>query len=229
MIPTILPESCDDHDKKYWRYDTTAPRILRAMTHYLPSIPTKNRVPADVLPSDINKEHEAYAELERYFARGNSQHVRHYLFEYNPSIIRIPSEHIPDMDDDDDGKERPVYLSSYRVSTQQGCFPINTTLAMIGGFWEAKPRQDDYLALALLRSDLSILQDGIFNIPISFGKREDFRLFVLHGQIHVASFCQLTPLWLKAPSNMTGKTPVEHVFPTSLKIFIGSKPIRCSK
>lgn len=90
-------------------------------------------------------------------------------------------------------EESPVYLASYRVSNQQSCFHPDVTLAMIGGSWKDRPKQKDYLALALLRSDLSIIQDVVVDFP-PHRLQDDFRLFVLHGQVYVGSRCWIAPV-----------------------------------
>ncbi|CAB9508196.1 Inherit from COG: Hemolysin-type calcium-binding [Seminavis robusta] len=216
--------TCKKRHKQYWRYDDAAPKILRAESYYLPSISKQWRIPASILTgTDDNQESRV---LDYFSDPQNAYPGRRYLFEYNPSIIRLPADQKPDIPGED-----PVYLASYRVSTQQNCFRSNVTLAMIGGSWdrEKRPRQLDLLGLALLRSDLSIIHDNAVNIQMHFGPREDFRLFVLHGQIYVASYCAMLPLWVKPVSSMKGKKTVNGMFPSKLQVTVGSERTMCSR
>lgn len=225
---------CSDHDKKYWRYDSVGPVILNAKTHYLHSIDEKHRIPTSILTDPKQN-------LTHYFASLNKQNQapKQYLFEYNPSIVPWQSN----SSSSNNNHNEAVYLVSYRVATTQGCFPVETTLQMIGGEWESDriPQKKDYLGLALLREDLSVVDEAIIDFPRPFRKREDFRLFILHHQLFVATYCKLTPMWVYhkddertyKETEFDGK-PVENwkannVFPSNLRVRIGSDITQCAK
>lgn len=204
------PTTCHEKQQKFWRYDSAAPPVEKATRHYLRSIPQKYRLPSHLfLPHDANTSEQA---LNDFF--GNPANVypeRRYLFDYNPSIIQLPksSNHkhlkLPPTE--------AVYLASYRISTQQGCFPTETTRRMIGGDWETRPKEMNYLGLALLRRDLSIIDETIVTPTRQFfaGIWEDFRLFLLNDQIYLTSFCHLVPLWIHVEDGGDGGDGTDKV------------------
>jgi len=206
-----LPESCSEADKQYWRLDDAAPTILEATTHYLPSIPPEYRVPVNLITQGTGNETLLEDKLSQYFSNPNNSHPkRHYLFEYNPSIIQLPKGQIHRRYQG----ERPVYLASYRVSNDQSCFSMNSTRLLLGGDWDARPKSVSYMGLALLRSDLSIVDDVVLDISTAdFFAGEDFRLFLLHGDIYVGTFGFVSRLWIKKPKAMQSRMLCKHLFP----------------
>ena len=220
-----LPESCDKHAKNYWRYDDVAPSILAAKSSYLSSIrANQHRLPTSLLAAEPNDN-----QLIDYFTQPQSSYPdKRYLFEYNPSLVILPQDQIPEEYYIPGGESPVYYLASYRVTNQQSCFHPNVTLAMIGGSWQSRPKQRDYLALALLRSDLSILQDVVVDLPKQCGFKEDFRLFVLHGQVFLGSYCWMAPLWLSNPRSLEGKQVLRQVFPSALRVVMGKNMTWCS-
>ena len=181
---------CPERHKRYWRPDRAAPRIHRAVTHYLASIPPRYRIPRKELGT-LDNDH-----LKRYFREhpAGPNDERRYLFEYNPSIVQyVPGKTNPDFTM---LGETPVYVASFRVATQQACFPTETTLQLIGGDWGHRPESTSYLGLALLREDLSVIMDGVFDVTVFGNQKEDFRLFYLNEQLWVTTFRRLTPLWI---------------------------------
>ena len=168
------PATCNEKQQKFWRYDSAAPPVEKATRHYLRSIPQEYRLPSHLfLPHDTNASERA---INAFFDNpANVYPERRYLFDYNPSIIQLPkiSNHknlkLP--------PKEAVYLASYRISTQQGCFPTETTRRMIGGDWETRPKEMNYLGLALLRRDLSIIDETIVTPKREYfaGIWEDFR------------------------------------------------------
>jgi hypothetical protein len=71
---------------------------------------------------------------------------------------------------------------------------------MMGGTWKrGKAQIKDYLGLALLRADLTIVVDTVVDAKDIVHKMQDPRLFVLHDQIYVGSYHRMTPLWLIPP------------------------------
>ena len=98
------------HSQSYRLDEIFSPLIQRSRTLELSSaaVPSRHRIPAGV---DKN--------VTEYFV-SSPQHVapyREYFFDYNPSIIRIPKEHIPST-----YAAKAVYLASFRVSNLQYCF-----------------------------------------------------------------------------------------------------------
>ena len=177
---------CEDHHREYWRPDRAAPVVRQAATHYLQSIPEDHRVPRDQLRLEE-------ADLQAYFSKpGNAHPDKQYLFEYNPSLVQLPSSYKGLQIKG----ENVAYIASYRVATQQSCFAPDTTLAMIGGSWLKKDKPDSisYLGIGLLSHDLTLLADVVVDLPDEYGKREDFRLFVLHDQLYLTSKCRLAPI-----------------------------------
>jgi hypothetical protein len=216
-----LPTACSDEEKKFWRYDSKEhiPRILASTITTLQSIPFAHRIPA-----------HAVKNLTAFFSLpDHAVPAAKYFFDYNPSIVVLPrdffSQGMFPIEDP------PLYVASYRVSTQQSCFHPYETKAMYGGTWDAKPPVQDYLAIALLRSELSVILDAVLDIK---GSRvfqqfaEDFRLFVFQKQLYVASFDLIAPLWITTrDSSISMKenfVELNNVFPSNLKAAIRQFP-----
>ena len=217
-------ELCNDNSRLYRRYNEAAPAILGAKSSYLTTILKDRRIPRQLLQGDIVERNK---QLESFFSDPSNVHPkRKYLFEYNPTLIKLPAKEIPNIKG-----ETPVYLASYRVSTQQNCFSPNMTLQMIGGSWDNRPMQRDFLALALLRSNLTPIREVVTKVPRSLGKSEDFRLFVLHDQIYVGFRCKLVPLWLHQPDSLEGTFELANAMvrnPHRLKAWMGRQFTYCS-
>jgi hypothetical protein len=215
------PDQCSAADKHYWRFDAAGPTEVKqaasasspissaSRTHYLQSIGAEARLPASALQN-----------LTAFFA--NRQHVypaKDYLFEFNPSLVQLPASQIPDLSSNGGGKDDTtsdaVYLASFRVSNMHNCVTDpDTILRMMGGNWKRGRAQiKDYLGLALLRADLTIVADTVVDAKEFVHKMQDPRLFVLHDQIYVGSYHRMTPLWLvppppsSVPSNATIQVP----------------------
>lgn len=210
------PDQCSATDKHYWRFDAAAPTELvhhssssasavsipasipasfSSRTHYLKSIGAEARLPVSALQN-----------LTAFFA--NSQHIypeTDYLFEFNPSLVQIPASQIPTSTDlggvGVGGNGGAVYLASFRVSNVHNCvIDPETMLRMVGGNWPRRKAQvKDFLGLALLRADLTIVADTVVDAKEIVHKMQDPRLFVLHDQIYVGSYHRMTPLWLVQP------------------------------
>ena len=213
------PSSCSDEDKIFWRYDSAEllPPVLSSRVPNLPSIPSSHRIPA-----------AAVASLTDFFSReGNAVPNSQYYFDYNPSIVQLPPNYF-DRELFSNGGPA-AYVASFRISTQQSCFHPSETKAMYGGSWDKKPPVQNYLALAFLRSDLSIVEDVVVDVKAStvFGDfAEDFRLFVLRGKLHVASFDLIAPIQItrKGSSDTSegeqGYVPIKNVFPSNLQLYM---------
>ena len=201
------PSNCSENDRFYWRVDAVAPPALSAYSHYLHSVGEDSRIPKLALSN-----------LTSFFAdKNNVFPQRRYLFEYNPSIVRIPTQQIPQIPG-----EQPVYLASFRVSTIQNCLSQENELQMIGGSWP-RPKSRDYLGLALLRADLSIITDTIVDFKNSVGcpHVEDYRVFMLHDTIYLSTYDFLYPLWLVVGPENRNQTLVElkQRYPSNFTVY----------
>ncbi|CAB9505630.1 Inherit from COG: Hemolysin-type calcium-binding [Seminavis robusta] len=238
---------------RYWRPDRTAPTIQHAVSHYLQSIPHDFRIPLEQLePVDDDEKLANY--LRQYPASPTSG--RTYLFEYNPAIVQYQPTTTTTQPSQPSTLqikgETPAYIASYRVSNQQACFHTNVTQQLIGGDWSQRPETISYLGIALLRHNLSIIADGVFDPPVKFGSRDDFRLFWLPQdtsqhkssnnsnsplQLYMTTGRRLTPLWIgtkeQPPSQMDPKIAMElpAKFPrqTILKIHMGKYQLKASE
>jgi hypothetical protein len=171
--------------QQYWRHDDAAPTSLSGVSHFLKSIPTHYRLPP-----------EAVDDLVGYFALYPDQAYpqRTYLFEYNPTVIRLP----PDQ------REYPedVYLASYRVTAFQYCFKSKAASHVFSiqePYPDSAPPFEGLVALVVLQKDFSIRKEVIVDVSSIFPKFQDPRLFVLQGQLYLASYEYIVPFWLKDP------------------------------
>ena len=187
-VPRCDPNACSPHEKTLRRVDEAAPRILAGVTPYLTSLPQNNRLPADL---------QSLANKEMHLAKRKT-----YLAEFNPSIVQIPTSQIPATLKD----KGVVYLASFRVAFDHACTSQFHKL-------KRSRKKKSHLGLALLRDDLSIIVDVVVDIndANSQYRMEDFRLFVLKGQIYVTSYTEMVPMWLVPPPDdggMNGNVPL---------------------
>jgi hypothetical protein len=100
--------------------DKAAPTIMYGVTHFLTSVPARNRLPVTAL-----------ANLTAYFL--DRQHVypaAEYFFEYNPSIVRLPASNQRQLVQQHSlFQTAPLYLASYRVTNTQQCVTDDMELA----------------------------------------------------------------------------------------------------
>jgi hypothetical protein len=193
--PTICyrcnPAACPASDKLYWRFDQKAPIINYARTHMLSSIPAENRIPAS-----------AMADLPTYFS--NPDHVlgpnKKYLYEYNPSIVLLPPDQIPTslVVTDNNDKNKAVYLASYRVTDTNFCWDKRGK-NMTNPFNKVKRLGQEWLGLAFLRADLSIIADLTVDLGLTGMTVQDFRLFSLNGNLYISGDAVITPVWINVP------------------------------
>jgi hypothetical protein len=138
---------------QYWRFDTAAPTIYNARTHFLQSIPQKHRLPTGFQFDD---------DINTYLI--NKDHIwprKIHLFETNPCIAVLPLQDrerlrstLPVLH----RQRQPVYVSSYRVTHLNNCFSPETTPQLFGGmsYDEIFRIKSDYLGIALLDRDLNL-------------------------------------------------------------------------
>ena len=148
------PDACTNREKILWRFDQVLLPSQSSITHYLPSI--QERLPPQALSNST-----------AFFDNAENVHpMRTYFYEYNPSLVRLPQSQTPFV-----AGEEPVYLASFRVSNISNCVSHEeAVLKMIGGSWP-RPPSTNYLGLALLRNDLSIIQDTILDMKQTSVKR----------------------------------------------------------
>lgn len=156
---------------------------------------------ASALASSSSQEESSQELLSEFLSKQeNIFPKRKYLFEFNPSIIALPQNQIPILH-----YPTALYLASYRVSTVHNCFNDENKLKYLNGTWKYRERTYiDYLGLAVLDSNLTILQDIVVNPKqYMYNKVEDFRLFVLQDQMYIASLRSIHPIWIVPPPNAT--------------------------
>jgi hypothetical protein len=131
----------------------------------------------------------------------NPQNVypaRESLFEFNPSIVQLPASQVPDIPG-----ERPVYLASFRVGNDHLCIMDHEDRTkMIGGVWDKWAAGKNYLGLALLRSDLTVIRDTVVDAKEYMHRFTDPRLHVIHDQIYVTSYHRIHPIWIVPPRDL---------------------------
>merc|ERR1719162_742547 len=94
------------------QFDNAAPPILRGIIHTLPSLPSYHRIP-----------HASLSNTSAYFSTWNSSISPASLFMYNPSIVALPPSIIVNLLNTVAAAaiNSPVYISSYRLSSVNGC------------------------------------------------------------------------------------------------------------
>ena len=187
------PDACTDIDKRYWRFDAAAPPPVQSVTHHLSSIAKSHRLPADT-----------YTNWTDYASQPQNVYPQKtHLFEFNPSICILPSSQVP-MD-----LPKAVYLASFRVSSQHNCIADNAVSRLLMG-GSSRPADKEYLGLALLDKDLQILRETIIDAVPTMHRLQDARLFALKGQIYVASYHRIFPIWIVPPLHTSFETVVHH-------------------
>ncbi len=196
----------------YWRFDDVAPKIRNAQTHYLTSIPVTHRLPPPrPVPSPIEGEHQAAATIdyEEYSSHeANTWPQKLHLYEVNPCIATLPLSYQHHLSIKG---ENPVYVVTYRVTHHNNCFDDGqTNLNLLGGSWEkALSLRTDYLGVALLRADLTILADTVVSFggsndanPLKrvFPKYDDYRVINLHEQLYLSTGNRIAPLYIVSSS-----------------------------
>ena len=188
------PETCHGEDK-YLRFDHAAPRPVKGVTTWLPSVPSEYRLDPSAMEN-----------IQTYLSNPDNVYPNKlHLFDYNPSIALLPEKYQIAAN----GK-KAVYLASYRVAHVNMCFETDTRVALYGGSWEVhnKIRRTDYLGLALLDEDLSILKDAVVSTKKDSRRPKlidglkkfrnpdlmDYRLFRLHDDIYLSM--GITILWM---------------------------------
>jgi hypothetical protein len=191
------PTACPGSEKLYWRFDQKAPVINYGVTHMLSSIPAAHRIPASAL-----------TDLPSYFS--DPANVvgpnRKYLYEYNPSIVLLPPDQIPASlvaAATKNNYHKAVYMASYRVTDINLCMPD-------GGKPLNNPRgtgplHREYLGIAFLRADLSIIRDFTVDLHAANFRWQDVRLFNLAGKLYITGKDFIAPVWINVPADIALK------------------------
>ena len=176
------PDACSQDQKLFLRFDFATPRIVRAYTlPFLPSVPKQLRLPLDAVRDPI-----------AYFSNDtNLMNNRIYLFDYNPSLVRLQTHQSPLY-----LNETAAYLASVRVSSHNSAFAGELSAIARSPSMPVK-EYHNYLGLALLREDFSIIDSAVFGAPLYFnGDRADFRLYNFNGQIYFTLYDEIARLSL---------------------------------
>ncbi|KAL3916441.1 MAG: hypothetical protein SGILL_005177 [Bacillariaceae sp.] len=189
------PENCSSAGKAYLDLQSSAPPPVHSAVHFLKSIP--RRFPL-----------EAFENETQYYSLPQHQYPNTALplVEYNPTIVQLPSDikeayrrrtsgSIATMQSTE---QRPLYLAAYRVTDQHVCLlEPQSRYLMQGNRWGIGNNHQNYLGLALLDSELQIIEDVTVQTKAALGDFEDPRLFVLHGDVYVGSFRHLHQLFFE--------------------------------
>lgn len=190
------PSKCSDNDKRYWSLDAAAPIITAARSPRL-SLPEKFRLP----------EH-TFGHFDGWFSDTNNRHS--YVFEWNPTIVVLPEDQIPDRHLENTLEDQPVYLAAFRVSKQQNCFRNTKEWLSFLGHDSPSFKEGfvDLLGMALLRADYSIIEQGHFDFRRVSKRNQDIRLFAFEAndgsgesRIYMSAFHETTRIWLRPPVN----------------------------
>jgi hypothetical protein len=188
------PTTCPGSEKVYWRFDQKTPIINYGVTHMLSSIPAAHRIPASAL-----------VDLPSYFS--DPANVvgpnKKYLYEYNPSIVLLPPDQIPAslvVAAAQNNYHKAVYMASYRVTDINLCMPN-------GGKQLYHPRgtgplHREYLGIAYLRADLSIIKDFTVDLHAATLRWQDVRLFNLAGKLYITGKDFIAPVWINVPADI---------------------------
>ena len=201
--------------KKFLKYDEAGPKIKRARTHYLSSVPMRHRIAATIADTvganHTDRNDENVNALRRYAS--NPDHVwpkKLHLYELNPCIARLP-RHYRDNKTwrvlFGENSKLPYYVASYRVTHWNNCHDESTQLKLLGGSWDNRNKMEktDYLGISLMDIDLNVLVDttvdlkGIQNrndrAP-SFVVYDDFRLLNMDETLYLTSKTFIAPIQL---------------------------------
>lgn len=192
--------------KKFWRYDDAGPKVIRAETHYLSSIPQQYRLGLPQSEEDFvtDKEVEKFFDTVQNTYASNPDNVspkKIHLYEMNPSITKLP-EHYRRNEDWRRvfGKDRlPYYAASYRITHLHNCYDNATTLKLFGDSWKNRGTiTTDYLGISVMDENLNILVDATLDMnqtaPDVFADYGDYRLFNLGEQLFLSTWMEIAPI-----------------------------------
>jgi hypothetical protein len=175
------------------RFDQASPKIRKAKTHFLQSIPLKHRLP---MLLDLNVTEYAANPTHRY------PHKLH-LYEVNPCIAVLPMKY---RDVFGIGETQPLYITVYRVTHKNNCYDGHDNIELLGGTWD--PTISDYVGVALLDKDLNIMHETVVTLlepsPVSsLLPYNDYRIYNLHGdQLYLTTINKIVPMHLRLTENV---------------------------
>jgi hypothetical protein len=219
-----LPDACEESAKKYWRFDDAAPQINFGRTQMVSALPSIYRFPKEAVET---------ADLEKYvdyLARSDTKLT--HLFDYNPSVVQLPPDQIPDIPG-----EMPVYLKSTRMNKENYCFEnsknrdaekMGVRAKLTGRFRDGRDLR--LFGFSLLRGDLSVIQETVIRFDGNYPHQlNDLRLHNVVGQLYMSSHEWIAPIWLIAPNDMVDKKTLRNEFLTSnMTITVGMEKRCCT-
>ena len=184
---------------KYWYFDRAAPTVKEGVTHYLSSIPSSARVPNDV-STLLHETNVTQILLDKW----NNGKRTDLFWEYNPTIAVLPLSWRTKLQKQmeqvwpttGNSTNDPVYVASFRVSSNHGCYPWETVTQHLPGAQVNLMKDQNYLGLALLRHDLTMIpqtdlvvdaetQLGVSRKPGLGQHFVDYRLFGFNDKIYM--------------------------------------------
>ena len=176
---SIFEESKEKSKETILMPDEVFPVAVHAETHFLKSIPSTFRFPW----VDQNN-------ATSYF-RETVNEPKKYLWEYNPALVYLPEDQVPDIDQLQDARiqKDSLYLALYRVSNVQSCLTTEFCLEHNLTFGWGK-RHVEMTAFAILNADFEILAETIVGIG------RDYRLYNLRGQLYLSKDTLIWPIWI---------------------------------
>jgi hypothetical protein len=220
IIPQICRETCwkDACDKRLYRYDSvlvTQPIVERSYW-ITSSVPDRHRIPVSAA-SNITS---FLLDDKRVFPNAE------YLFDYNPSIIRLSTDQAHRLGVSSNGQ----YLASFRVSNQQSCMRPEERKRLTGiDHSPVKPKSKDYLGLAVLNGQFEVIVDATVDLAdAGFPGAQDYRLFELQGKTYITSNDLIAELTLTiGDETIPEAKPASAVFtdrPSTFHVWVGSNP-----
>jgi hypothetical protein len=194
----------------YWRFDDAAPKIRNAQTHFLTSIPRTHRLPPPQrpTPSSSGTDQSAAVTIDLKEYSSNMSNVwpqKLHLYELNPCIATLPLLYQQQLSIHG---ENPTYVVTYRVTHHNNCFDDGeTNLNLLGGSWnKVLSMRTDYLGVALLRANLTILADTVVSLGGTngtslkeiFPSYNDYRIINLQEQLYLSTGIRIAPLYISS-------------------------------
>jgi len=175
--PALCPNGTIFH-----RFDSAriSPKVLRGMTYLLPSVSSSARIP----PLDVRNDDRLLNYLTELWKNKSTD----FLFEYNPSVVQLPNKvrRSLGLQQSDDAQ----YLASFRLSAANECFSDYIYSNITNEQWRAIRWAPNYLGLALLRSDLTVVPgyDVVVDVEKGIGITDDGRGILKPKKVDVVPY-----------------------------------------
>ena len=192
---------------KYWRFDRSSPQLAApGVTHYLPSIPQQSR-----LPNDVRTLTTTFNVTQFMHDKWNNGNQTDIFVEYNPTLTTLPTlmqqrltQQLTSRRLQTSGntkplreEEVPVYLASFRVSSNSACYPWEQVAEHFDREQFRLMKDQNYLGLALLTANLTMIPntDIVVDLETELGLTKfrpgrgqyfvDYRLFTFNDKIYM--------------------------------------------